>query len=84
MFFYRFHTRIVFVNCVVFKNIVAIIICFRCVRTQKECYFFLFQKCLKCIRINKQCDFAISIINFFNINKTFEKLKRKKLKIETV
>ena len=83
MFLYRFYTRIVFVNRVVFKNVVAIIVCFRCVRAQKEyCLFFLFQKCLKCIRINKRCDFAMSVVNFFDIDKVFEKLKRKKLKIK--
>ena len=85
MFFYKFYTRTVFVNCVVFKNVVAIIICFRCVRIQKKCrLFFLFQKCSKCIRTNKRCDFTISIVNFFDIDKVFEKLKRKKLKIKIV
>ena len=85
MFFYKFHTRIVFVNCVAFKSVIAIIICFRCACAQKEYrLFFLFQKCSKCIRIDKQCDFAISIVNFSSINKILEKLKREKLKIETV
>ena len=85
MFFYKFHTRTVLVNRVVFKNVVAIIICFRCVCVQKKYrLFFLFQKCLKYICINKQYDFTILIINFSNIDKIFKKLKRKKLKIKIV
>ena len=85
MFFYRFHTCTVFINYVVFKNVIAIITCFRCIRAQKKCRLFsLFQKCLKYIRINKRYNFAMSIVNFSNIDKVFEKLKREKLKIEAV
>ena len=61
------------------------IICVRCVRSQKKyCFSLLSQKCVEYICCNKRCNFAISIMNFLEIDKVLEKLKREKLKIETV
>ena len=60
-------------------------ICFRCVRNQKNVVFFsLFKKCAKCIRIDKKCEFAMLKINFFDIDKIITKFEKKKLKIEIV
>ena len=47
-------------------------------------FFSLFKKCAKCICVNKRCNSTISMINFFDIDKIFEKLKREKSKIETI
>ena len=59
-------------------------ICFRCVRNQKKCRFFLFKKCAKYIRIDKKYEFAIFKINFFDIDKIITKFEKNELKIEIV
>ena len=84
MFFRKFQNHIVFVDRISFKKLIIMMICIRCVYSQKKCRFFLlFKKCTKCIRIDKRCNSTISMINFFDIDKVLEKLKREKSKIET-
>ena len=84
MFFAKFQYRVNLYSRVSQKNFVVMMICFRCVRNQKKCRFFLFKKCAKYIRIDKKYEFAIFKINFFDIDKIITKFEKNELKIEIV
>ena len=59
------------------KNLIIIMIYFRCVRNKKKCRFFLFKKYTKYIRIDKKCEFTMITINFLNIDRIITKLEKK-------
>ena len=83
MFFFKFQNRNVFVSKIFKQNVITMMFCIRCAKNQKKCRFSsLFRKCAKCIRIEKKCESAKSMINFAEIDRALETLKRKKLKIE--
>ena len=65
------------------KDVIAMIVCARCVLRQKKCRMSsLFKRCDECIRFNKKCEPSQFVVNFDSIDRVMKKLKRKKLKIK--
>ena len=65
--------------------VIAMIVCVRYTVKQKQCRLSsLFKKCSKCVRRDKNCKPSVFVIDFNSIDRVITKLRRAKLKTETV